>query len=67
MAGETLSRVGEHISQFKLVPSPHGKFDVRIDGELVAEHRHEPDAHLFPDLQDLLKAIDQRIGKRSPA
>ena len=67
MAGEALSRVGEHIDSFKLIPGPHGKFDVRIDGELVAEHRHEPDAHIFPDLQDLLKAINQRIEKNAPA
>ena len=61
MAGEALSRMGEHIEALKLVPGPHGKFDIRIDGELVAEHRHEPDAHIFPDLQDLLKAIGQRM------
>jgi predicted Rdx family selenoprotein len=67
MAGEALSRVGEHIDSFKLVPGPHGKFDVRIDGELVAEHRHELDAHIFPDLQDLLKAINQRIERNAPA
>ena len=61
MAGEALSRMGEHIEAFKLVPGPHGKFDIRIDGELVAEHRHEPNAHIFPGLQDLLKAIGQRM------
>jgi hypothetical protein len=42
-------------------------FDIRIDGELVAEHRHEPDAHIFPDLQDLLKSINERIKKQAPA
>ncbi len=63
MAGEALSRpVGDHIASFKLVPGPHGKFDVRINGELVGEHRHTDDAHVFPDLQDLLKAIGDRIG-----
>ena len=62
-----MTRVGEHISVFKLIPGPHGVFDVRIDGELVAEHRHEPDAHIFPDLQDLLKAINQRIEEKAPA
>ena len=62
MAGEALSRAGEKITSFKLTPGPHGKFDVIIDGEVVAEHRHEPDAHIFPDLQDLMKAIDQRGG-----
>ena len=67
MAGDALSRVGEHISSFKLIPGPHGKFDIRIDGDLVAEHRHEPNAHIFPDLQDLLKAIDQRVGNTASA
>ena len=67
MAGEALTRVGEHISTFKLVPGPHGVFDVRIDGEMVAEHRHEPNAHIFPDLQDLLKAINQKIVEQAPA
>ena len=55
-----MSRVGEHISTFKLTPGPHGKFDVIIDGDVVAEHRHEPNAHIFPDLQDLMKAIQER-------
>ena len=57
-----MSRAGEHISNFKLTPGPHGKFDVIVDGSVVAEHRHEPDAHIFPDLQDLMKAINDRIG-----
>ena len=61
MAGEALSRVGENISTFKLTPGPHGKFDVIIDGDVVAAHRHDPDAHLFPDLQDLMKAIGERV------
>ena len=67
MAGESLSQMGDHISFFKLIPGPHGKFDIRINGELVAEHRHEPNAHIFPDLQDLLKAIEDRIPKKAPA
>ena len=62
MAGDTLSRKGERIESFRLIPSGHGKFDVRINDELVAEHRHEPNAHIFPDLQDLLKAIDERLS-----
>jgi predicted Rdx family selenoprotein len=62
MAGEALSRVGEHIASFKLIPGPHGKFDVIINGEVVADHRHEPNAHIFPDLQDMMKAINARIG-----
>jgi hypothetical protein len=35
---------------------------VRIDGELVASHQHLPDAHLFPDLQDLMEALNRRIS-----
>ena len=62
MAGEALSRAGEKIESFKLVPSEHGKFHITIDSELVAWHRHEPDAHIFPDLQNLMKAIDERTG-----
>ena len=66
MAGEALSRAGEHIAHFKLTPGPHGKFDVIVDGVVVAEHRHEPNAHIFPDLQDLLKAINERTGAAAP-
>ena len=66
MAGEALSRAGEFISHFKLTPGPHGKFDVIVDGKVVAEHRHEPNAHIFPDLQDLMKAIHTRTGGASP-
>ena len=60
MAGEVLNRAGERIESFKLIPGGHGKFHVSIDGELVAWHRHEPDAHIFPDLQDMMKEIDAR-------
>ena len=65
MAGEALNRVGEHIAQFKLVPGDHGKFHITIDGDLVAWHRHEPDAHIFPDLQDMMKAINERVAASS--
>ena len=60
MAGEALSRRGENLTNFKLTPGPPGKFDVIIDGEVIAEHRHEPNAHIFPDIEDLMKAIAQR-------
>ena len=62
MAGEALNRAGDHIESFKLRPSDHGKFHIRIDGELVAYHRHEPDAHIFPDLQDMMRAIEERTS-----
>jgi predicted Rdx family selenoprotein len=61
MASEALTRTGDNISTFKLTPGEHGKFDVIIDGELVGEHKHTPDAHLFPDLQDLMAAIYDRV------
>ncbi len=61
MAGEALNRAGERIESFKLIPSEHGKFHVSIDGELVAWHRHEPDAHIFPDLQDMMEEINRRV------
>ena len=61
MAGEALNRVGEHIESFVLIPSEHGKFHISIDGDLVAWHRHEPDAHIFPDLQDMMAAINDRL------
>ncbi len=63
MAGEALNRAGERIESFRLIPGEHGKFHISIDGDLVAWHRHEPDAHIFPDLQDMMAAIDERIGE----
>ena len=62
MAGEALNRTGDNIESFKLIPSDHGKFHIFINGDLVAAHQHEPDAHIFPDLQDMMKAIQDRIG-----
>ena len=62
MAGEALNRAGERIESFKLVPSEHGKFHITIDGDLAAWHRHEPDAHIFPDLQDMMASINERTG-----
>ena len=61
MASEALTRTGDHISTFKLTPGEHGKFDITIDGDLVGEHKHTPDARLFPELQDLMAAIQERI------
>ncbi len=63
MAGEALNRAGERIESFRLIPSEHRKFHISINGDLVAWHRHEPDAHIFPDLQDMMAAIDERIAK----
>ncbi len=57
-----MSRADEHIASFKLIPGPHGKFDVIVDGQMIAEHRHEPNAHIFPDIQDLMKVINARVG-----
>ena len=60
MAGEILNRAGERIESSKLIPSEHAKFHGSIDGELVAWHRHKSDAHIFPDLQDAMKEINER-------
>ncbi len=60
MAGEALSRTGEHIASMTLIPSDHGKFHIYINDELIAAHEHLPDVHKFPDLQDLMKAILER-------
>ncbi len=57
-----MSRADEHIASFKLTPGPHGKFDIIGDGQVISEHRHEPNAHIFPDIQDLMKVINARIG-----
>ena len=57
-----MSRADGHIASFKLTPGPHGKFDVVVDGQVIAEHRHESNAHIFPDLQDLMKVINTRVG-----
>ena len=61
MAGEALSRTGEYISEFNLIPSVHGMFHIYVNGELVASHQHLPDAHIFPDLEDMMAAILSRI------
>jgi len=61
MAGEALSGHGESIAEFTLVPSTHGMFHIFVDDELVASHQHLPDAHLFPDLQDMMAAILARV------
>ena len=42
MAGEALSRTGEHIASMTLIPSDHGKFHIYINDELkyvAAVHR----------------------------
>lgn len=61
MAGEALSRTGEHIAEFNLIPSVHGMFHIYVNDELVASHQHLPDAHIFPDLEDMMAAILSRI------
>ena len=48
MASEALTRTGDNISTFKLTPGEHGKFDIIIDGDLIGEHKHTPDALFSP-------------------
>ena len=62
MADEALNRRGENISSFKLTPGPRRKFYVIIDGQIVAGHRHDPNALIFPNLEDMMKAIAEWAG-----
>ena len=61
MAGEALGGGGNEIESFKPVPGDQGKFRIILNDELSAFHEHRPDAHLSPDVQDLMKAINERI------
>ena len=61
MAGEALSRNGDSTAEFNLIPSTHGMFHIYVNDELVASHQHLPDAHLFPDLKDMMAATLARI------
>ena len=62
MGGDGVSGVGESRAAVTRIRRVHGKVDVRLDGELVASHQHLADAHLFPDLQDLMEALNKRIS-----
>ena len=62
MAAEVLSRYGERISVFRLVPADHGKFHIYINGQLVLAHDHAPDRHYFPDLPETLTAVRRALG-----
>lgn len=61
MGGRHSPAEAANIESFKHVPSGHGKFHMTINDELVAFNEHRPDAHLFPDLQDMMKSINKRI------
>ena len=67
MAGVALTRAGPHNESLTLVPSEHDKFHIRTNGVLVAAHQHLPDAQNFPDLQDLMQAINERIEQNQLA
>ena len=62
LAGELLTRLGQHLAAVRLVPGGHGLFDIRVDGEKVMGHEHRPDQHYFPDAQELLPLLYQRLG-----
>ena len=61
MGGVALTSRGDEHRVLQHVPSGHGKFHITIDDELVAFNEHRPDAHLFPDLQEMMKSINKRI------
>ena len=67
MASELLSRYGEQIEVFRLVPAEHGKFHVYINGDLALAHAHRPDQHYFPDLPETLTKVRQALGVSAPA
>ena len=59
--GRSRSRNGDSIAEFNPIPSTHGMFHIYVNDELVASHQHMPDAHLFPDLKDMMVATLARI------
>lgn len=52
---------GDKVKEVRLIPAEHGKFHVYFNGEVVLEHSHEP-VHYWPDVLDVMKKIDERLG-----
>ena len=62
MAGDALSRTDERISEFSMISSVHSMFvHIYVNEELIASHQRLPDAHILPDLEDMMAAILFRI------
>ena len=58
-----MTRVGDSISELKLIPAGHGTFDIRINGELVGEHTHGPNhEQIFPDYLEIMQKINERLS-----
>jgi predicted Rdx family selenoprotein len=63
MTGEILTWVGEHIGSIKLIPGPHGRFDVRGEGDLIGERTHGPiDARYFPEALEGLRELNEYVA-----
>ena len=66
MTGEILTRMGDSISELKLIPAGHGTFDIRINGELVGEHTHGSNhEQIFPDYLEIMQMINERLSGES--
>ena len=52
---------GESVAEFTQVPGARGMFHIFVDDEPVAPRQRPPDAHPFPDLQDMMAAILARV------
>ena len=58
-----MSRMGDNVASVKLIPGPHAKFDVRIDGKLVGEHTHGPNhEQYFPETLDILQQFNEALA-----
>ena len=66
MTGEILTRMGDSVSELKLIPAGHGTFDIRINGELVGEHTHGPNKEqIFPDYLEIMQKINEHLSGES--
>lgn len=58
MTAEILPHFKQDISEYVLVPSDKGKFEVLVDGELVHSKLQTGE---FPKPRDIVKAIESRM------
>jgi selenoprotein W-related protein len=58
LTAEILPHFKQDISEYVLVPSDKGKFEVLVDGELVHSKLQTGE---FPKPRDIVKAIESRM------